>query len=576
MINGKHDQRHRLAYVPFVVAFAFTGCTGEVGTDRGSAGGSSDDGSPNAGGAGGSRSGTGGGGGGVDAVEECQILPRRFWKLTPSQVENTLRAISGTAPQVAANLNKTLTSVAGFRSVASRLEMTFPHVQDVVREMEQVAQHLAQQPQAIEPCLSKAYDEACVSKAIQSLARKAFRRPPSENEVASYLDYFRQEKSKSTEARAWQDVIAAILLSHNTQFRSEIGTEAPNKPGVAELGVYEKASAIAFMLTDSPPDAALLDAAEKGELNDPAKLKAQVLRLLAKPESGAGMKRFFEENFRADLVLDATKDEKIHPDFTDQIRQDMVEEFRRFVQSILWSGEGKLADFLSAPHTVTNKRLASYYGLSGGASDTEWKKTEAPGQFRSGFLTMGTFAATFGHEVDTDIVKRGRFVREALLCDTLPAPPANVNAFAPAPDGKVLNRDRMIAHFTNPSCAACHELMDPLAFGLEHYDSIGRFRSVDPLSQKPIDASGYLLEEDGTKHTFSNPQELAKVILDTPRAHTCFASTLQMFLTGKSSQEGDTLCGLDAFSEGVKQVGVIEATAQMLSEPQFWQRRLVD
>ncbi len=567
MISVKHAQSPVSSNAPFIAFFLLASCTGAV-SGPGPGSGQDDDGMPNTGGKSSSN-----GGAGADSGEPCQLVTRRFWKLTPTQVENTLRSISNSAPPVAATLDKTLTSVEGFRSVASRLEMTFPHVQDVVRQMEQVAQHLAQQPQTIEPCLSKSFDDACVSKAIHALGRKAFRRPLSQDEVASYLDFFTQEKTASSNVGAWQEVIAAILLSHNTQFRSEMGNSVAGKPELVELGAYEKASALAFTLTDSPPDADLLDAADKGDLNNPDELKAHALRLLAKPESAAGMRRFFDENFQADFVLDVTKDEKVHADFTDEIREDMVEEFRRFVQWLLWSGQGTLANFLSAPHTFANKRLAKFYGLSGGATDAEWAKTNAPGQFRAGFLTMGTFAASHGHEVDTDIVKRGRFVREALLCDILPAPPANVNAFAPEPDGKLLNRDRMITHFTNPACASCHELMDPLAFGLEHYDSVGRFRSVDPLSDKPINATGYLLDEDGSKRTFSNPNELAQVLLETPRAHTCFASKLQTFVTGESRDSAD-LCRVEDFADKVKQVGVLEATAQLLSERQFWLRRV--
>lgn len=512
--------------------------------------------------------------GGKDGVvsSDCETLPRRFWKLTPEQVQNTLRAIDGSVPAVASALEKSLASTVGFRSVASRLEMTFPHVQDVVGQMDVVARHLVKQPGRVDPCLSAGYDDACVNSAIAAVGEKAFRRPLTSEEVSAYLDFFKQEKALAGNEGAWEEVINAILLSHNTQFRSELGDADAAKAGVVVLTDYEKASALAYTLTDAPPDAELLAAAKDGELNEQT-LRAHAERLLATGTTAAGVRRYFEEYLHADLVLEVTKSEKVHPDFTAEIRLDMAEEFGRFVDEVLWSDDASLAAVLAAPYTVTNERLAKYYGLSRGSAKDQWVRTEAPGEIRSGFLTLGAFAASHGRDVDTDIVKRGRFIRERLLCDELPAPPANVNAFSPEPDGQLTNRERMSAHFEKPKCAFCHELMDPLAFGLEHYDSVGRFRTVDPLSKKTLDTSGYLLSTvDGTKKTFANARELAQVLLSTKEAHACFAETLYAFAAG-NDKPNVKLCGTETFAKTLEKEGVLAALSNLASNPAFWQRR---
>ncbi len=550
------------------VAGLVAGCSGTIGDHLPTEG-------PGSGSKGG-QSGKPGTGGEEEVVSSnCEMLPRRFWKLTPAQVQNTLRSIDANVPLVASTLEKSLSTTLGFRSVASRLEMTFPHVQDVVGQMDLVAQHLAKQPGRIEPCLSEGYNDACLNKAVATVGAKAFRRPLTNDEVATYVGFFKQEKALAGNEGAWQETLNAILLSHNTQFRSELGDATAVKAGVVALTDYEKASALAYTLTDAPPDAELLAAAQDGELNDQT-LRAHAKRLLSAGKTAAGIRRYFEENLHADLVLEVTKNEMIHPDFTSAIRDDMVEEFRRFVDTVLWSDDASLSALLSAPYTVTNKRLAGYYGLTGGSSDTKWAKTEAPGEFRAGFLTMGAFLAGHGQDVDTDIVKRGRFIREKLLCDELPAPPADVNAFNPEPDGQLTNRERMSAHFESPACASCHELMDPLAFGLEHYDSIGRFRTVDPLSKKTLDTSGYLLSTvDDTKKNFANASELAQALLGTKEAHACFAKTLHAFAAG-DDRHNVSLCGAETFAETLKQEGVLAALSHLASEPAFWQRRLTE
>jgi hypothetical protein len=253
----------------------------------------------------------------------------------------------------------------------------------------------------------------------------------------------------------------------------------------------------------------------------------------------------------------------------------MLAEFRAFVKDVVWKGDGRLETLLTASHTFVNKRLGAFYGLSGSADDATWTKVDTAAQSRSGLLTLGAFLATHGLENDTDIIRRGRFVREQLLCEELPAPPANVNAFPLPPDGVLTHRERLVAHSKDVNCALCHDLMDPLGFGLENFDGVGAYRTTDERSKKALDVSGFLADGD-KKIGFDGARGLAKVVLEQPSAHTCFARKLEAFVTGRGLQEGGVCAADAAFVRDVQQEGVRGGLVRRFSDPAFWKRAVAN
>ena len=180
----------------------------------------------------------------------------------------------------------------------------------------------------------------------------------------------------------------------------------------------------------------------------------------------------------------------VFPDWNEPLAADLAAEADAFLRQVIWNEDGRLATLLTAPFSMLNARLAGFYGVTetvpaGGLRKVAFR----PGQ-RAGIFTLGALQATLAKDNDTDAVARGRFLREVLLCQTLPEPPANLNVVPPPPDGQNNMRERLARHSADPTCAACHDLMDPLGLAFEIYDGIGRHRTTD--LGKPIDTAGTL------------------------------------------------------------------------------------
>ncbi|MDX2019742.1 MAG: DUF1592 domain-containing protein [Deltaproteobacteria bacterium] len=549
---------------------AFVACTGSIGNQTGQGDDDQDDGKGDGGSSGGSngRGGNAAGGSGTpDEMNACGPLPQRLWRLTPVQLENVLKTVNTGAKDVAKALEPFVTD----RGTASGLALTVPHVEALVDKLGTQASAVFTARKSINACLEGAPSNDCVKQAIERLALKAFRRPPTSEEVDSYVSYYSAEKAIDGADVAFRQLTQAILLSPNTLFRFELGAKADG--GKVELTGYEKASFLSFTLLDSPPDAELLESAKKGELDSKEGLAKQATRLLAAAEAGGALQRYFDETMDVQAVTSVAKDEGTYPKFTNDIRADMLSEFRAFVKEAIWRGDGRLETLLTAPHTFLNKRLGTFYGLQGGADDGTWAKADTAAQGRSGLLTLGAFLATHGLQNDTDIIRRGRFVREQLLCDELPSPPADVNAFPLPPDGVLTHRERLVAHAENPRCALCHDLMDPLGFGLEKFDGVGAYRTTDARAKKSLDVTGFLAEGD-QKFSFEGARGLAKVVLEQPRAHTCFARKLEAFIAGRGLQEGGSCAADAAFVEDLRNEGVRGGLVRRFSDPAFWKRAL--
>lgn len=560
-----------------LTALGLSACIGAVGSSATESDGTGDDGAPDQSRGGSRGSSTGGAGGtGSDSTggnsapgAECGLHTQRLVRLTPLQLENTLKAVSPKAQGVA-------TALAPFAPTtrsASSLDLTVPHVEALLNALDGVSSDVVASKRTLATCLDAAApSDECVQDAIKALISKAFRRPASSAETTTYLEFYRAEKALDGAAVALQQVTNAILLSQKAIFRSELGDGV--KAGVVELTPFEKADFLAFTLSNAPPDSQLRAAAEKGDLGSAAGLRRESERLMAKSATSSALATYFDDLVGTGRVMSAPKSGMYFPKFNNDVRADMLAEFRAFVEHVVWNGDGRLETMLTAPYTFLNQRLGQFYGLAGGADEKTWKQVNAPDQGRAGLLTLGAFLVPHGLEHDTDIIRRGLFVREKLLCDELPAPPGDVNTFPPPPDGANTNRERLAAHSQEKTCAVCHRMMDPIGFALENFDSTGVYRAMDPQAKKPIDASGYLLEE-GKEVTFTGAQQMAKAVLMQPRAHECFARRLESFVVGQGLDEGGH-CKVDAgFVDALSRDGIRAGLAQRFANPMFWKRAVV-
>jgi hypothetical protein len=268
----------------------------------------------------------------------------------------------------------------------------------------------------------------------------------------------------------------------------------------------ELAARMATFLWNDAPDAELLEAARRGELNDPSGLSRQVSRMLRNPKSDSLVDRVFAEWLSLDRLPKAQPDPAVYPQFDADLRQAMETETRLFLQSQLRDDRGAL-ELWTANYTYVNERLARHYGLSG-ISGKEFVRVSWPNTNRAGLLGQAGPLTVVSQPSRTSPTVRGVYVLTRFFGIDAPNPPANVPALAERPGHpRGTLRERMTAHKVNPACANCHALFDPLGLALENFDATGAWRNSD--GGAPIDASGAFI--DGTR--FTGPAEFRAGLL---------------------------------------------------------------
>jgi hypothetical protein len=346
----------------------------------------------------------------------------------------------------------------------------------------------------------------CGQTIVKTLARRAFRRPVTDSEIAPYdsLMASAQADGDSFEEGV-QLALQALLVSPTFLYRIE-GAATPTSPGeTAPLNDHELASRLSYFLWASMPDDELFALADEGKLRRPEVLEAQVKRMLADAKSMAFIDSFTGQWLQTRNLAGVIPDPVRYPDFDEDLRRAMNEETRLFFAAIVQDNRSIL-DFIDGNFSYLNERLAQHYGISGVTGD-EMRRVELNNGQRSGILTQASVLTVTSYENRTSPVLRGKWLLSNILGTPPPPPPPNVPTLE---ETKVAEnatvRQRLEAHRANSTCAACHVRMDPLGFGLENYDAIGAWRTSDGISE--VDASGVL--PDG--QSFRNPSELKQIL----------------------------------------------------------------
>ncbi|MDB5295509.1 MAG: hypothetical protein JWO31_1492 [Phycisphaerales bacterium] len=341
---------------------------------------------------------------------------------------------------------------------------------------------------------------------VAEFARRAFRRPPEPPEVERYLTLFDKASARGDGYEpALKLALQAVLVSPNFLFLVE---PEPEQDGVYELGDFPLASRLSYFLWATMPDEELYQLAAAGKLRTDDALRSQVRRMLKDPKA-RGMADSFAVQWLGlrPLGTTAKPDPTLYPEFTDAIAAAMREEAVRLFDYVVRE-DRPLTDLLDADYTFVNDDLAHFYGLPPVAGK-DLQKVALPDRTRGGILGLGAVHVTTSYARRTSPVLRGKWVLGDVLGTRVPPPPPNVPEL-PA-DGKSAEglslRAQLELHRKNPDCAGCHSRMDPLGFGLENFDAIGRWR--DTLDGKPLDTSGVLPGGD----KFGGPAELKKVLL---------------------------------------------------------------
>lgn len=365
-----------------------------------------------------------------------------------------------------------------------------------------------------EPPAKGADPTAAARKVARSLARLAFRRPASDAEVDVLMRVFSLARQNGKPyPEALRLMVKATLMSPQFLFITPVNANSGgNKtPGQAmvPLDDYQLASRLSYLLWATMPDSELSALADAGKLQDKAVLTAQVRRMLKDPRSRALFDGFGAQWLGVDKLESKTFDTAKFPQMTGKMRTAMYDEARLFFQEILRDNL-TLTTFIDSDSTYLNAGLATLYGMEGTVHGDQMRRVTLSNANRGGILTMPGILANSSFPNRTSPVNRGVWVLEQVLGENVPPPPPNVPKLEKQDKQVIANmtlRQRTELHRSNPVCASCHKVLDPIGFGLENFDAIGRWRTVDDSAGK-IDASGEL---PGGLH-FSTPAELKRII----------------------------------------------------------------
>lgn len=389
-------------------------------------------------------------------------------------------------------------------------------------------------------------DDACLSQHIDKLGLRAWRRPVQPAELTRY-------KALATSiglGEPWlalQYVTAAILQSPHFLYRVELGEPDAEKPGWRRYLGFEMASRLSFLLRNSFPDSELFAAAERGELTSKAGVVAQATRLLndAAPTE-AMMSALYSEYLDLPLLDEVAFPAAMDPNHT--LGASMRSEVLDIVNRIALRESGDMRSLFTTQTVATNADLAGLYGLAPTTATVLSPALLAADAPRAGILTTGALLTLNNRPNRTSPTIRGFFIRQRLLCGTVPPPPPGIPPIVEAEAGPPRTiREKLEQHRSNPSCAACHKLMDPLGLGMEDFDQFGRFRSVYETGQA-VDSGGDL---DGIP--FSGAKQLGAQLAQDPRVMACLVQQLYRYGSARleTDSEAATLKGIgDAFAAG--------------------------
>jgi hypothetical protein len=402
------------------------------------------------------------------------------------------------------------------------------------------------------PCKPSSFSDAkCRDAFVRQFGLRAFRRPLTDAEATRYSAVFSQQ---ARIGRRFNDgarvVVEAMLQSPNFLFHVEAGPEG-------RYSDYDVASRLSYLLWNTMPDAALFEAAAKGELRTPAGRERSARRLLENTaKSREALDQFFEEWLRFDRVVNAVKSNR-YREFTPELALAMAEETRTLLHHLV-SDDRNFMEALTADYSFLTSELAEVYGLPAPKDQFEMVTFPADSQ-RAGILGQGTFLASTAGPTDTSPTARGIFIRERLLCQHVPPPPPGVITTLPDPltNGTAKGRRQLqVEHVENPICASCHRLMDPIGFGFEHFDAIGRFREQElipvpgrrggggggfrggpPPIPLEINAQGEIAGIPNS--SFTGAKEIGAILAESPVCQKCIVRQMFRYSYGRLETGAD-------------------------------------
>jgi hypothetical protein len=434
-------------------------------------------------------------------VAACGASPvRPLRRLTSFEYDNTIADILGDNRRVAAARFVGDEQSAGFRAnnASPITDIQLDNYLEAAGDV--AAQALARRGAEWLTCDRAASD--CVRPFFDALGERLYRRPLEPDELAAFVAMYESARDAHGADDGITLVLEAMLVSPHFLYLPEDGDA---------LSPFQRASRLSYFLWSSPPDDALLAAAESGGLADAQGIAAQIERMLDDDKTRRSFGSFTTQWLGVDAVTKAFKDPDLFPDWTPELAQRMKSEVEDFAAYAMRSGTGSLTTLLSGSVTAGDSAIPLEPSL------------------RAGILTQGAVLATYASASEGSWVHRGLFVRKQLLCDALDDPPADVDTTG----GNNASR------LDNPSCSGCHRYMDPIGMGFDAFDAIGRYHG-------DVTASGFVdtATEAPAVGAFTSIPELGRKLAEHPQTATCFATQWLRFASLESTGEQDA-CAID-------------------------------
>ncbi len=459
-------------------------------------------------------------------------------RLTESQYRAAIADVFGGHIIVAGRFDPLIRTEGLLTVGAGRTSITASALERYAATARAIAQQVvsADNRDALIPCTPTAptgRDDGCAATAIGTFGKYLFRRPLAGDELAVYV------KVAGDAAAARSDfytglgyAVQGLLSAPDFIFVTE--TAEPDPSGGVRLDAYSKATRLSYALWNAAPDDALLSAAANGDLHTRAGFEKQVDRMMASPRFENGVRAFFSDMLALDETQALEKDTLLYPAFSMSVALDSREQLLKTMVHHLVDKDADYRKLFTTRDTFMSRSLGMVYRVPA-ANPVGWTPYTFPeGDPRAGIQNMLSFVALHSHPGKSSPTLRGKAIRELLLCQRIPDPPASVNfdQFNDPNSPNKTARSRLDAHATDPACSGCHKLMDPIGLALENFDGAGQLRTTE--NGETIDASGEL---DGIP--FADPVGLGRAMEANPAAPSCVANRLYAYAVGRAVEQGE-------------------------------------
>lgn len=472
--------------------------------------------------------------------------PAPLRRLTKTEYDNTVRDLLGDTShpgQAFPPEEQTL----GFDNNASGRGVAQVHVERYMIAAENLVRTaLAERREQIIPCDPNDMPALlCARMTFSRFGKLAYRRPLTSEEEARYEAYFEALLPTEGFDGAIAMLLEVMLQSPHFLYRTELGEPDTDGDGVSALTGFELATRISYLLWGSMPDDKLLAAAEVGLLATPEGIATEARRLLKDPKARDALLHFHRQWLELPKLETTFKDADIFPDFAG-LKDRFETETERFIDHVVWDGEGDLTTLLSASYSILDPVLADFYGATYPATESEGTPPERRGftkvdldpSQRAGLFTQASIMSTHAKYNQTSPVLRGKFVREQILCQPLQPPPANINITPPDLDPNLTTRERFRQHSDSDECAGCHKKMDPIGLTFEHYDGNGRWRDAESATL-PIDVTGEILFTWDANGPVADALEVAHRLAESEQTRECYVTQWFRYAHGRDTGFAD-------------------------------------